>query len=203
MLSQSESMIKKTKKAVKKLLRIEDTIWSRAVEWREMRKLVLDLEPTNINALEISGERWENFGFKCYESTSYPEYDICEYPLDRRFDLIIAEHVFEHLLWPYRAGKNLYQMLEEGGHFIISTPFLVRVHQGEDHSDCNRWTETGMKYFLAECGFPLENINVWSWGNRACVKANLETWVIHRGPLFQSMVKESNFPIGVWALAKK
>ncbi len=203
MLDQSESLIKKTKKSIKKLLRIEDEIWSRAVELRETRKLVSDLGVTNLNTLEISAERWKDFGFKSYQSTSYPDHDICESALDERFDLIIAEHVFEHLLWPYRAGRNIYQMLEEGGHFLVSTPFLVKIHEGTDHSDCSRWTETGMKYFLAECGFPLENIKMCSWGNRACVKANLESWVIHKGPLFQSMVNEPNFPIVVWAIAKK
>jgi len=161
---------------------------------------------TNLNTLEISAERWKDFGFKSYQSTSYQEYDICESVLDERFDLIVAEHVFEHLLRPYHAGRNIYQMLEEGGHFLISTPFLVKIHQGHegvDDSDYTRWTKTGMKYFLAECGFPLENIKTWSWGNRACIKANFESWVMHKGPLFQSMVNEPEFPIVVWAIAKK
>jgi SAM-dependent methyltransferase len=190
------------------LLRIpeEYEIWARAVEQQECRKLVSELGVTNLNTLEISAERWKDFGFKSYQSTSYPEYDLCESVLDERFDLIVAEHVFEHLLRPYHAGRNIYQMLEEGGHFLISTPFLVKIHQGHegvDDSDYTRWTKIGMKYFLAECGFPLENIKTWSWGNRACIKANFESWVMHKGPLFQSMVNEPEFPIVVWAIAKK
>jgi SAM-dependent methyltransferase len=218
MVDESQSLIKRTKRYLKeiknkllrrknKLLRIEeDEIWARAVMQRECRKLVSELGVTNLNTLEISSEWWKDFGFKSFQSTSYPEYDLCESVLDERFDLIIAEQVFEHLVRPYHAGRNIYQMLEEGGHFLISTPFLIKIHpghEGVDDSDYTRWTKIGMKYFLAECGFPLENIKTWSWGNRACIIANFESWVGHKGPLFQSMVNEPDFPIVVWAIAKK
>lgn len=212
MVDESLSLIKRTKRYLKtiknKLLRIEEyEIWARAVMQQECRKLVSELGVTNLKTLEISAERWKDFGFKSFQSTSYPEYDLCDSAvLDERFDLIIAEQVFEHLVRPYQAGRNIYQMLEEGGHFLISTPFLIKIHpghEGVDDSDYTRWTKIGMKYFLAECGFPLENIKTWSWGNRACVIANFESWVMHKGPLFQSMVNEPEFPIVVWAIAKK
>lgn len=214
MVDQSQSLIKRTKRFLKnniktKLLRIpeEYEIWVRAVMQRECRKLVSELGVTNLNTLEISSECWKDFGFKSFQSTSYPEYDLCESAvLDERFDLIIAEQVFEHLVRPYHAGRNIYQMLEEGGHFLISTPFLIKIHpghEGVDDSDYTRWTQIGMKYFLAECGFPLENIKTWSWGNRACIIANFESWVRYKGPLFHSMVNEPEFPIVVWAIAKK
>ena len=38
-----------------------------------------------------------------------------EQTLDRRFDLIIAEQVLEHVQWPYRAVKNIRAMLNPGG----------------------------------------------------------------------------------------
>ena len=62
-------------------------------------------------------------------------------------------------------------MLQPGGHFLIVTPFLYKVHPNP--YDCTRWTETGMRYFLAECGFPLDPITTGSWGNRACLEATL------------------------------
>ena len=71
-------------------------------------------------------------------------------PLDDTFDLIIAEQVFEHLLWPYRAARNVHRMLRPGGSFLITTPFLVKIHPVPN--DCSRWTETGMKHLLAEAG---------------------------------------------------
>ena len=214
MVDESLSLIKRTKRYLKnniktKLLRIpeEYEIWVRAVMQPECKKLVSELGVTNLNTLEISSENWKDFGFKSFQSTSYPEYDLCESAvLDERFDLIIAEQVFEHLPKPYHAGRNIYQMLEEGGHFLISTPFLIKIHpghEGVDDSDYTRWTKIGMKYFLAECGFPLENIKTWSWGNRACIIANFESWVRYKGPLFHSIVNEPEFPIVVWAIAKK
>jgi hypothetical protein len=75
-------------------------------------------------------------------------------------------------------------MLAPGCHFLITTPFLIRRH--DIPVDCSRWTELGMKHFLAECGFPIETIRTGSWGSRSCVKANFKP----------------NFPVSVWALAQ-
>jgi len=175
--------------------------WSRVVMQQETKKLVESLQPNKLKTLEISGKYWQKTGFKTYESVEYPQYDVCESKLAQTFDLIIAEQVFEHLLWPYRAGKNVYEMLEPGGYFLISTPFLIRIHQYP--IDCSRWTETGLKYFLAECGFPLENIQTGAWGNRACVKANFTKWVVYRPIMLHSLKNEPDFPCCVWALAQK
>lgn len=83
-------------------------------------------------------------GLKVLEISAY---DICDRPLDDTFDLIIAEQVFEHLLWPYRSARNVHRMLRPGGSFLITTPFLVKIHPVP--YDCSRWTETGMKHLLA------------------------------------------------------
>jgi len=175
--------------------------WIRIVMNRQTRKLVDALSPCQLEVLEISGDTWNLEGyFKKYTSLSYPAYDVCERALDRTYDLIIAEQVFEHLLWPYRAGKHIYQMLRPGGHLLITIPFLLRIH-GRMH-DCTRWSETGLKYFLAECGFELDRIQTQSWGNRACVKANFGEWRIYR-PWRHSLANEPKFPIVVWALAQK
>ena len=119
---------------------------------------------------------------------------------DQTFDLVIADQVFEHLLWPYRAGRNIYKMVRSDGYVLLSVPFLVRIH---GVVDCTRWTETGLKYFLAECGFPLEAIRTGSWGNRTCVKANLRNkWVRYR-KYIHSLHNEPRYPYVVWALAAK
>lgn len=176
--------------------------WSRVVMSQKMRELVEELHPEKLDVLEISGYEWENMTFKQYQNTQYPGYDVCESPLkESSFDLIIADQVFEHLLWPRRAANNVHQMLRPGGYFLISTPFLIRIH---DNVDCTRWTETGLRYFLADNGFKLESIITGSWGNRACVKANLNLtgWARYRKHL-HSLRNEPKFPYVVWALAKK
>ena len=168
---------------------------------RETRKLIEQLHPESLSAMEISGTAWGNWmHFKSYTSLSYQEYDVCAGARPEHYDLIIAEQVFEHLLWPYRAGKNVYQMLNPGGHFLVTTPFLVRIH---NHPvDCSRWTELGMKHFLAECGFPLEKTQTGAWGSRACIKSNFLDWTEYRSRL-HSLRNEPQFPMSIWALAQK
>lgn len=178
----------------------EDITWSRVVMRDRCEELLRGLDLKKTSTLEISGDLWKGLGFGSYKSVSYPAYDICASALPETFDLIIAEQVFEHLLWPYRAGRNVYQMLKPQGHFLVSTPFLVKIHNVP--TDCSRWTELGLKHFLAECGFPLEKIRTASWGNRKCVEANFKGWVRYRRRL-HSLENEPDFPYHVWALAQK
>jgi len=150
--------------------------------------------------MEISGADWANTGFRSYVSTKYPDFDICavERP-EPNYDLIIAEQVFEHILWPYRAGRNVFGLLRPGGRFLVTTPFLLPVH--DVPYDCSRWTPTGMKYFLAECGFPLDSVQTFSWGNQACVKANLMGWVPY-SRWMHSLENSPKHAVVVWALSQ-
>src|SRR5262245_62633238 len=77
------------------LLGFEETIWTRKVSDTETRRLVAELTPGQLSALEISGARWANAGFRSYRQVGYPTFDICADVLSERFDLIIAEHVLE------------------------------------------------------------------------------------------------------------
>jgi len=175
--------------------------WARVVMNRETRKLVTSLHPEQLRMLEISGDTWgKQERFKEYKAVHFPEFDICASALDETFDLIIVEQVFEHLLWPYRAGRNIHKMLCPGGHVLVTTPFLIRIH--DYPIDCSRWTEIGIRHLLAECGFDLGKIKTASWGNRACVRANFFRWAGYR-PMFHSLRNEPDFPLVVWALAQK
>ena len=173
--------------------------WIRVIMYEECMKLLKDLGPSTMDALEISsGFEWKKLGFKSFTEVNFPDFDICEKILDRQFDIIIADQVWEHLLWPYRATKNVLSMLKPGGYFLVTTPFLVRVHNIP--VDCSRWTELGMKHFLAECGFPIGEIITGSWGNRRAVIGNLNTFP--KG-FYRSLKNEPDYPLTVWALAKK
>jgi SAM-dependent methyltransferase len=168
----------------------------------ETKKLIESLKPGSFSVLEISGRAWNQPTlFQNYQAVDFPEFDICSQTLPEKFDLIIAEQVFEHLLWPFRAAKNVHAMLRPGGYFLITTPFMVRIHNCP--TDCSRWSEVGMKYFLADCGFPLEGIQTGSWGNRACVRAHLKDWWHIYQSWRHSLVNEPDYPLSVWALAKK
>ncbi len=174
--------------------------WCRIVMNNETTKLMQSLNFIEFQALEISGSRWKNFGFGGYKNVFYPEFDICKNSLDEKFDVIVCEQVFEHLTHPYRAGKNVYKMLKSGGYFLITTPFLLKVHQVP--FDCTRWTPEGMAYFLEECGFELKNIQSFGWGNKESLIANLKDWMPYNKNR-HSLHNDPLFPLVVWALAKK
>jgi SAM-dependent methyltransferase len=178
----------------------DTTDWVRVVMYREAFNFIERLGPRSLDVLEISGgPQWrERFSFRSYLRTDYPEFDICKHTLGGRFDLIIADQVFEHLERPVRAAANAYTMLRPDGHLIVATPFLVRVHRSP--VDCSRWTPDGLVYLLEEAGFPKHLVHSDGWGNRACLKANLSRW---RKRGFRSLRNEPQFPVMVWPFARK
>ena len=179
----------------------EATDWVRVIMYQRCFEFIRSLGPERLDVLEISaGPQWvRELTFGSYTGTQYPAFDICSQALPRQFDLIIADQVFEHLKWPYRAGSNVFKMLKPGGYFVVTTPFLVRVHEAP--IDCSRWTESGLSYLLQECGFAADHIQTDSWGNRACVVGNFKTW--RKRGFFRSLANEPDFPVMVWAFAQK
>ncbi|MGH7099576.1 MAG: methyltransferase domain-containing protein [Stellaceae bacterium] len=172
----------------------------RVVHEQECLGWIEKLGPASLDVLEISaGAAWRGLPFRSYTEMNYPEYDICRDRVPRQFDLVIADQVFEHLLWPYRAGRNVCAMLRPGGHFLVMTPFLIRIH--DVPVDCSRWTETGLRYLLAECGFELDGIRTGAWGNRSALNANLVYWA--RVGWRRRFPNEAPYPLSVWALARK
>ena len=180
----------------------DTTDWVRVVMYRRCFEFIRSMGPEKLDVLEIAaGPQWRReFKFKNYTETQYPAYDICDGVLKpKAFDLIIADQVFEHLKWPYRAGKNVHEMLKPGGYLVIAVPFLIRVHPSP--IDCSRWTEDGLSHLLQECGFAPENIKTDSWGNQACAKANFTKWPKYGW--YRSLANEPEFPVMVWAFARR
>jgi SAM-dependent methyltransferase len=176
--------------------------WTRAVMYEALTEELRRLGSHTMAALEISpGDFWQTQDFKSYKGVSYPQFDVCSQTLPGQFDLIIADQVFEHLLWPYRAARNVYAMLSSGGRFVVTTPFLLRVH--DDPVDCSRWTELGLKYLLAEAGFDLDKIRTFSWGNKTCVKANLKHFGWAVLDWRSSLKNDPAYPLVVWAIAQR
>ena len=87
--------------------------WVRVVMYRDAFSFIRGLGPEKLDTLEISGGvQWRReFEFKSYLSTEYPGFDVCAETLPQRFDLIIADQIFEHLKWPMRAARNVYTCL--------------------------------------------------------------------------------------------
>lgn len=180
-----------------------ETQWCRIVMNRNIESFISSLDCPNIDALEISGTgSQDRYNFRSYRAVQYPEYDVCEGVLEpERFDLIIAEQVFEHILRPDKAASNVLQMLRPGGTFVISTPFLLKVHGAP--LDLYRWTEVGIRQLLETAGFTVTNTG--SWGNRDCLLADLTPdmrWTPYDARI-HSLHNEPLFPIVVWAFARR
>ena len=199
-LARSSPSLKARLQSVLDRLGYDTADWMRIVMYQKCFEYIRSLGPERLDALEISaGPQWaREFTFRSYTPTQYPDFDICAQTLPAQFDLIIADQCFEHLRWPYRAGRNVRAMLRPGGVFVITVPFLVRVHASP--IDCSRWTAEGLGYFLEECGFDPAGITTDAWGNRACLKANLTAW--RKRGLFGSLTNEPDFPVVVWAFAR-
>ncbi|MBI1359075.1 MAG: methyltransferase domain-containing protein [Alphaproteobacteria bacterium] len=193
--------VRSTLRSIADAIHYDTTDWVRVVMYQKCFEFIRSLDPGRLDVMEVSaGEHWrKHFEFRSYTPTHYPDFDICRQTLPQKFDLIIADQIFEHLLRPADAARNVLAMLKPGGWFIIATPFLIRVHPSP--IDCRRWTEQGLAMFLEDAGFRSDLIKTDSWGNRACVVANFKGWK-KRG-FFGSLVNEPEFPVTVWAFAQK
>jgi len=166
----------------------------------EVDRLLGTLGPARLRAVEISGDshagrqRWSS-----YRTLTYPDFDLCDPPVGfgQRFDVVICEQVLEHVRDPIRAVRTLRDLCEPGGHVLVSVPFLIRVHPYP--GDYWRFTKEGLEVLLRHEG--LEVVEVGSWGNAACVRANLRTWAHHRP--WRSLRNDPLLPVSVWALGAR
>ena len=168
------------------------------INW-EVKKFIESLDCSQLDVLEISGKREDEFDFHSYRIADYPEYDICAGPLaSESFDLVIAEQVFEHIKYPDRAALHVFHMLRPGGIFIITTPFLVRIYPAP--LDCFRWTEDGIRILLETAGFSV--LKTGSWGNRQCLIRDLKPdggWAFYI-PVVHNLKNDliADFILGLW-----
>ena len=176
--------------------------WARKAMSIETAKLVSKLPCEAMDAMEISGVYWSGMQrWKSFESLHYPEFDICaDCKLYEAYDIIFAEQVFEHLPFPNRAARNVRQLLRPAGYFLLTVPFLIRIHKFP--LDCTRWTPEGLKFFLMESGFEASRIQTYSWGNRECVISNFDKWTKFNRNI-HSLENDLAFPVVVWGLAQK
>jgi len=172
--------------------------WCRRVLNDAVDNIVREAVGPDGSLLEISGDTWSGAGVPRYRSVHYPDFDICTDRLRERFDVVLAEQVFEHIRHPAWAAHNAYSMLKPGGRFVVSTPFLVRYHPMP--MDLWRWSAQGLGFLLEDAGFV--DVRADSWGNRECVIANLDDWADSE-PQIQTLDNDPDFPIQVWAVGTR
>ena len=109
---QSPDLKEKVRRTLKSI-GYETDDWVRVMMYRDAFAFIRELGPQTLDTLEISGGvQWRReFDFRTYRATEYPGFDICVETLEERFDLIIADQVFEHLKKPAAAARNVHTML--------------------------------------------------------------------------------------------
>lgn len=175
--------------------------WQRVVLNRSVDAHLAGLGPRALRAAEISGSDHADKPWRSYTSLNYPEFDLLA-PLGERerFDVVICEQVLEHVLDPYAAARNLRGLCVPGGHVVVSTPFLVRVHELPAYGmpDLWRFTPRGLRAVLERAGLIVDSVQ--SWGNRRCVVGNFDRWPSYRR--WHSLRGEPDLLVQVWAFAR-
>lgn len=72
------------------------------------------------------------------------------------FDTVFCTQVLEHVPEPQKAIDEIYRVLKDGGHAIITIPHLAYLHN-EPH-DYFRYTKHGIRYMLEKSGFEVKEI---------------------------------------------
>lgn len=181
---------------------------NRIIMHRRSRRLIQLLEPENLRVAEISGKWGSTFNFAQYDQYFFPDHDICQGPFQDengkvlKYDLIMANQVWEHVDRPYAATRHVRQMLRKGGYFWVAVPFFIPFHAAPN--DCSRWSARGLKNLLIEGGFDEDEIVADQWGNRGAAERNLELdWPPRYDPDNDSLNNDPKMPICAWALARK
>ena len=167
---------------------------------REVERFLRHLDSDALRAVEISGEAHRiTRSWREYQTLEYPAFDLCAppVPLPASGDVIICEQVLEHVTDPLRAVQTLYDLCLPGGHVVVSTPFLVRVHPNP--GDYWRFTEDGLCILLRKVGFDV--VESGSWGNAPAVRANFVSWALYRP--WRSLRNNPSLPVSVWAFARR
>jgi SAM-dependent methyltransferase len=176
--------------------------WQRIVLNDEIDARIRSLGPEGLRAAEISGSTHAARTWKEYASLMYPEFDICA-PIEEpaRFDLVICEQVLEHVPDPCRAAANLGELCVPGGHVVVSTPFLIRLHELPmfEMRDYWRFTPRGLRTLLERAGLEVDEVG--AWGNRDSVVGNFDRWPAYRW--WHSLRNEPDLPVQVWAFARR
>ncbi|MEM6942088.1 MAG: methyltransferase domain-containing protein, partial [Pseudomonadota bacterium] len=172
---------------------------NRVIMYRTSRRWLNELDLVNMDAAEISGKYGDRYTFKSYTRFRFPKADICAGPFrdadgaPQKFDIVLANQVWEHLDRPYAAARHVRQMLRRDGYFWLAVPFFIPYHAAP--VDNSRWSARGLKNLLIEAGFEAKNVKARQWGNRAAGLRNMEEeWPPAYDPERDDLTNDPDFP---------
>ena len=85
--------------------------------------------------------------------------DILQDTPNKKYDLVVAFNIFEHLAEPKIFLRNIKKLVRQDGTFIMSVPFIYPIHSEDDFY---RYTEKGLAYLL---GKYFEEFEIIPFGN--------------------------------------
>jgi len=122
------------------------------------RVMAMDLRP---HFLDYAVSRYE------YGEIDFVQGNVLELKLDRQFDLVFANQIIEHLVYPMTMVEGLKRLLKPGGRLVVTTPnwhYLMNLlPRFTEHGDPERWehrqfTADGDGHFFAYTGTELRQI---------------------------------------------
>ena len=143
------------------------------------------------------------------EPPAFDAQDLRTYPKEgRRFDLVYADFVLEHIPNPWTAVQHLRSLLIPGGHLVLTTAFLFPIHgsrQDDDGQDFFRFSPAGLRALLSGAGW--EDVHAYGWGSEAAASAVLR-WQANRedSALGIALVEAGNdlkFPVLTFAWGRR
>jgi SAM-dependent methyltransferase len=175
--------------------------WQRIVMDEAIGAHIDALGPEGLRAAEISGDNHAGRPWQSHTALNYPAFDVCAPSGDEgTFDVVICEQVLEHVIDPWAAARNLRGLTVPGGHVIVSTPFLIKVHELAlfGMNDYWRFTPRGLRVLLESAGLEVDEVR--TWGNVPCVVGNLRRWSSYRD--FHPLDDDPELAVQVWAYAR-
>lgn len=170
---------------------------------RAVDAFLTELDPRSCDAFEISGNGHQGRAWRSYLDLWYPDFDLLDPAPIGEFDVVICEQVLEHVTEPWQSMQTLAKLCKPGGHVIITTPFMLRIHAFP--LDLWRFTPDGMAEVARSAG--LEVVGSGSWGNTWCIVANRKNWAVfrpwHRLLSRFTLANDPVSPQVVWTFARK
>ena len=137
---------------------------------------VLHVAPEQVFLKKFKNNKfWEYFTLDLNSPLADIKADLCDLPFDKNtFDLIICNHVLEHIENDYKAIKEIYRVLKNNGMGILQVPIDLnkeKTFEDKKITDSNDRTKYfgqydhvriyGKDYFklLASVGFKVDKVN--------------------------------------------
>jgi SAM-dependent methyltransferase len=115
------------------------------------------------------------------------------------FNAVICTQVFEHLAYPEKAAKSLFELMAPGGVLLLTAPFINPVHYVP--TDFRRFTPECLDMILREAGFHVEIVSFG--GNSLVGTGSLLGMVQEDFSVAELEKKDPIYPYNVLVKARK